>query len=624
METATSQVPGAELSKENTRIIENEMKNSFPANEASSNRREMTPLKKAKELLASSNVKLSEQMQGLKVILGVTISSGLIVTIALIVSIYQGDPEVLPHGGCSTATPHCSAICIDTLKKGGNAVDASIAATFCLGVVNPHHSGIGGGGFMLVHNHKTMENTAFDFRETAPRAANPSLYEHNPKLSIKGPYSVAVPGEIKGMEAAHKAFGQLSWSDLVMPAVKLARHGFVASESFVKNMEMVQDGNAEFLASFFPNGKIPSVGEIIYRKDLANALETIANEGADAFYNGSLSEEIVKATKKFISLEDLREYSVIKRDTVSTTYGDHAVLSIAPPSGGVVLLSILNILNGYHFGPADQYSAKTYFKLIEAFKHAYAQRGSLGDPSDREFREKIMNSTNYFLSHEAAKTIREKINSMNYTSDYNISRYLPSSVFREDKGTAHVSVIDNDELMVSVTTTINTWFGSHLLTKSGILLNNEMDDFSTSKHLNFFDIPPSQVNDIKPGKRPQSSVAPAIVHSLSAPCDLRLTIGGTNGSKIPSGIAEVLINILSFKMDLQTATTVPRLHNQLFTNMTEYETNFNATIVKALSRMGQNMVKQKKPINIVQFVAKNYSDITAISDHRKGNYSTVY
>ncbi|GAB1597702.1 glutathione hydrolase 1 proenzyme-like [Argonauta hians] len=623
MESTTNKVVTTESTEDLGQTIKNEARH---PSEESTNRREMTPLKRAKGFLASGNRKLSEQMQGLKVIIGIAVSSGTVVTLALIISISQGDPEVLPHGGCTTATPHCSAVCIETLKNGGNAVDASIAAMFCIGVVNPHHSGIGGGGFMLVHKHKTLENTAFDFRETAPGKADSSIYENNPKLSLKGPHSVCVPGEIKGMAAAHKAFGQLSWSELVMPAVKLARNGFTVSENFVKTMKRhinLKNESKLFRAAFLKDGAIPQVGETIYRKDLADTLETIANEGPDALYTGSLAQGIVDATNQFITLEDLRDYSVVERETINTTYNGFAVVSVAPPAGGVVLLSILNILNGFQLKAADQYSAKAYFKLIEAYKHAYSQRGSLGDPFDKEYEEKIRKNTKYFLSSKAAEVIRDKIISMNYISDNNMSRYIHESVFKEDSGTAHVSVIDDDEMMVSVTTTLNTWFGSGVLTKSGILLNNQMDDFST-KSFNFFDLPYSPENSIKPGKRPQSSATPAVVHSLKAPCDLRLTIGGTNGSKIPSGVAEVLINILSFKMNPQTALNEPRLHNQLFTNMTEYEQTFNKTIIKELSRMGQNMVKQRNAINVVQLVAKNYSVVKAYSDYRKGNYSMVY
>lgn len=605
-------------------LVKNEKKEAIPPKDNTASKGEKLPLQRAGQAFSK---KLAEQAEGLKIIVGATAGFALVVTFALILSIHQGPPEVLPHGGCSTATPGCSKVCVDTLKKGGNAVDGAIAAMFCIGVVNPHHSGIGGGGFMMIHNHRTLQTTALDFRETAPSSATQKMFVTRPEEAVRGPLSIAVPGEIRGMEEAHKLYGRLPWKDLVMPAVDLARNGFVISKSFVETLRSnvdLKNESPEFVKAFTRNGKIPLEGEIFYRPNLAYVLEIIANEGPDAFYDGIFSPEIVNASDKSISLEDLKNYKAIKRNVLHGNYNGFVVLAPPPPSGGPILLAIMNIMDGYNLSAADQHKPITYHKLIEAFKHVYAMRANLGDPFDSDYTEEIYNVTDHMLSPIMASIIREKINQTYPVSDSDPASYMPQYYMQPDRGTSHVSVIDTDELMVSSTSTINTWFGSHVLTKNGILLNSEMGDFSSPGQPNFFDIPPSKMNFIKPGKRPQSSVSPAIVHSTLAPCDLRIAIGATNGSKIPTGVAEVLINLLSYKMDLVKAITQPRIHNQLFSNMTEYDQFFSRSIVNGLKAMGHNMVKRSTPLNIVQAVIKDNNNITAFSDFRKGNFSAVY
>ncbi|KAJ3551984.1 hypothetical protein NPX13_g11227 [Xylaria arbuscula] len=453
-----------------------------------------------------------------------TAAVGLLAQSALAKPCPSKDPKL---GAVASESSVCSEIGIDILKKGGNAADALVATQFCIGVIGMYHSGIGGGGFMLVRG-SDGQYEFIDFRETAPAAAFEDMYNNNTAASLYGGLArilgltelihSGVPGELRGLEHLHKNYGSLPWKQLVLPAVKVARYGFRVTEDLVRYMDTVTP-NGDFLTDdptwaidFAPHGYRVKLNETITRKRYADTLEIIANEGPDAFYTGAIAKATIAALTKAngtMTLEDLKNYTVAIRNPSVINYRGYKLTGTSAPSGGIVALSTLNIVNGYEdFGDPAAINLTTH-RLDEAMRFAYGQRSELGDPL---YVDGLDDFQAAILSNETATEIRSKI------SDFrtlNVSAYDPNGFESlPTPGTSHIVAADKSGLAVSVTTTINLLFGSQLMVpETGVIMNDEMNDFSIPGSSNAFGYIPSPANFIRPGKRPLSSISPIIAET---------------------------------------------------------------------------------------------------------------
>ncbi|KAG6394535.1 hypothetical protein SASPL_145124 [Salvia splendens] len=507
------------------------------------------------------------------------------------------------HGVVATDHGLCSRIGRDVLVEGGHAVDAAVAAALCLGVVSPASSGIGGGAFMLVRL-ASGEVDAFDMRETAPKHASENMYDGNAGAKASGALSVAVPGELAGLAEAWRRHGKLPWRRLVAPAAVMAEKGFkispylhmqlVSSESKIMQDKGLRD-------VFTRNGSLLKAGDVCYNKQLAKTLALISRAGIRPFYNGSIGLSLVRDVKKsggVLTMQDLEEYSVKVRTPV------------------------LNILAGYK-DSSDIPTSLMIHRQIEALKHAFAVRMSLGDP---DFVH-LGNVLNDMLSQEFAAELKKTIFD---NTTFNSSHYGGRWNQIHDHGTSHISIVDGQRNAVSMTTTINAYFGSKFMSPAtGIILNNEMDDFSVHEDSTS---PPSPANFIHPGKRPLSSMTPTIILKSGK---LRAVVGASGGAMIIAATTEVLVNYATRGMDPLSSVLAPRSYHELIPNVLQYENwtvptggHFEVPVETraALAKKG-HVLKSLAGGSICQFVvqrligsASNAGLLVGVSDPRKGGF----
>ena len=507
-------------------------------------------------------------------------------------------PPAVPisaHNGMVVAQESRAArIGVEILDRGGNAVDAAVAVGFALAVTYPRAGNLGGGGFMLIHLVKGNQDIAIDYRETAPAAATATMFldnkgEPDPAKSRDSALAVGVPGTVAGLALAQQKYGsgRLSLADLIAPAFDLAQKGFPVEDDIADSLPDARARLARWPAttSIFFNGDEPlREGERLYQFDLADTLRAIAEKGPQGFYEGRTARQIadaVRAAGGIMSAEDLKNYRAIERPVVRGSYRGFGIVSVPPPSsGGVHLIEMLNILEGYDLAKLGRGEQSLHY-LIEAMKRAYADRAVyMGDPDALKIPVLGLASKKY------AARLRADINER-ATPSAEIRAGKPSDV--EGRNTTHFSVIDRDGNAVSNTYTLNFSYGLGLVADgTGVLLNNELDDFiSKPGTANAYGLIGYDANLPAPGKRPLSSMTPTIVFKDGKPF---LITGSPGASRIISAVLQVIVNVIDFRMPLDKAVTAPRLHHQWQPDEVYVETGFAPELLDALKARGYTIV----------------------------------
>ena len=507
------------------------------------------------------------------------------------------EPAVEAQHGMVVSSQHlASQVGNDILQKGGNAIDAAVAVGYAQAVVNACCGNIGGGGFMTIHL-ADGTNTFINFRETAPASASKDMYldkEGNlvKDASLYGYLASGVPGTVKGLDIALEKYGTLSRQDVMAPAIKLAREGYILTRADTDVLETTTERfkqDPESAKIFLkPDGTPWQPGDRLIQTDLANTLELIANQGADAFYQGEIPKKVEEASKQhngLLTQEDFANFTITETKPITCTYRGYEFISAPPPSsGGVTICQTLNILEGYDLKSMGFNSAEYVHTLTEAMRHAYMDRNTfLGDP------QFIKNPTEKLLSKTYATEIRQQIMPNKATPSEKVQ---PGIAPHESPETTHYSVIDKNGNAVSTTYTINGRFGAVVIAPgTGFFLNNEMDDFTTKVgEKNLYGLVQGERNSIAPLKRPLSSMSPTIVTKEGKPF---LILGSPGGSRIISITLQTALNIIEFGMPPQEAVNSPRIHHQWLPDEVYYEQRgLSKDTLEKLASMGYKMVEQ--------------------------------
>ena len=483
-------------------------------------------------------------------------------------------PVAGENGMVVTAQHLATHVGVDVLKAGGNAVDAAVAVGYALAVVYPAAGNLGGGGFMTVQL-ADGRKTFLDFREKAPLAATADMYLDKDGnvvdgLSAKGHLAVGVPGTVSGMELALSKYGTLKRAQVIAPAIKLAENGFELEQG---DIDLLHTATGEFekdkdlRAIFLHNGQPMQVGQKLVQKDLAKTLKEISAKGSDGFYKGWVAKALVdssQAGKGIITQADLDKYKTRELAPIECDYRGYHVVSAPPPSsGGVVICQIMNILEGYPMADLGYHSAQGLHYQIEAMRHAYVDRNSyLGDP------DFVKNPIEHLLDKNYATKLRDAIEP-NKAGDSQAIK--PGVSPHEGNNTTHYSIVDKWGNAVSVTYTLNDWFGAGVMaSKTGVILNDEMDDFTVKVGVpNMYGLVQGEANAIAPGKAPLSSMSPTIVTKDGKAV---MVVGTPGGSRIITATLLTILNVIDYKMNIQEAVDAPRFHQQWMPDTTNLET----------------------------------------------------
>ncbi|MGA7254134.1 MAG: gamma-glutamyltransferase [Pseudolabrys sp.] len=536
---------------------------------------------------------------------------------------------ILAHNGMVVAQEQRSArIGIEILDRGGNAVDAAVAVGFALAVTYPRAGNIGGGGFMVIHLGKTGEDAAIDYRETAPAAATETMFldangEPDPKKSRDSGLSVGVPGTVAGLALAHAKYGsgKLSLAELIEPAIELARNGVEIVDDIADTLPLAQPRIARWHSSapVFLNsdGTVLMPGQDLLQPDLAITLRAIASDGPKGFYEGPVAEKIVAAVRKaggVMTTEDMKNYRAILREPVRGTYRGYDIVSMPPPSsGGVHLIEMLNILEGYDLAKLPR--GESLHVLAEVMKRAYADRATfMGDP------DSVKMPVAGLISKKYAAALRTQIG----------NRATPATEVRsgnpadfEGQNTTHFSVIDSDCNAVSNTYTLNFSYGLGLVAEgTGVLLNNELDDFTSKPGTaNAYGLVGYNANLPGPGKRPLSSMTPTIVMKDGKPF---LITGSPGGSRIISTVLQIIVNVIDFHLPVDQAVSAPRVHHQWQPDELSAEPGISPEILDGLVKRGHKVVPTppQTSANSIEITADGY--VGAADRRTRGSLAAGY
>lgn len=531
------------------------------------------------------------------------------------------------NGIVATQEARATKIALEILKKGGNVIDAAVAASFALAVTLPRAGNIGGGGFMLIHLGKTGKTVAIDYREMAPFTSSFDMYlddegDVNEKLSQSSYQSMGVPGTIAGMAYVLKNYGTLSLKELMEPAIQLAEKGIIVNQdieyTLTKGKERLQQWPETFKIYYKPDGSVYRVGERMIFKDLAWSLREIAENGPQAFYEGSIAEKLVADMQAHggpITIEDLKNYRVAVREPVQGTYRGYEIVGMPPPSsGGIHIIQMLNILEGFPLSDLGANSADSLHLMTEAMKLAFADRSKfLGDPDWWSVPIEGLVSKKY------ADELRKKINLRKVTPSVKITPEDPDPY--ESLETTHFSIMDKFGNVVSNTTTLNFSFGSGIVAKgTGILLNDEMDNFAAKPGTpNAYGLLGGEANAIQPTKRPLSSMAPMILLKEGKPF---LAIGSPGGPRLINAILQVIINVIDHGMNIAEATNARRIHHQWKPDKLRIEQGFNPDTLRLLLKMGHKIVV-KNAMGSTQSVQRTTEGFFGASDPRRPDALTL-
>src|SRR5580658_7456873 len=509
-------------------------------------------------------------------------------------------PARASHGMVVSVHHLASDAGVEILREGGNAVDAAVATGFALAVVHPIAGNLGGGGFLLLRTHDG-KTTFIDYREQAPLAATQNMYldaQGNviPDASVIGYRSIATPGSVAGLAYAEQKYGRLGLKKVMSPAIALARDGFVLSED--EAHEFADPDLAKFADSkriFERDGNLYKAGETFKQPELARTLERISNDPA-GFYHGKLAQELVadlEAGGAPITLDDLAQYKVVEREPVVGTFHDYTILSAPPPSsGGVVLVSALNILESYDLKKLGDRSPEWIHLVTEAFRRAYMDRAEyLGDPDYNQIPVAQLTAKNYAAAWRAGIDLSKATTSASLVRPVGFVPPPPASAGtrrQESMDTTHYSVVDSEGNAVAVTTTLNDSFGSHVTSGSlGILLNDEMDDFAAKMNVpNMFGLIQGPANAIAPGKRPLSSMTPTIVLEDGK---LRFVLGSPGGARIITTVGNIFLSAAESGLNIQQAVDAPRFHHQYQPDKLFLEPGFSLATIAALRKQGYDV-----------------------------------
>ncbi|GMK56305.1 hypothetical protein CspeluHIS016_0301450 [Cutaneotrichosporon spelunceum] len=528
----------------------------------------------------------------------------------------------------------CSDMGLDILRKhNGTAVDAAITTTLCIGLLNAFSSGIGGGGFALVSVPPNSDFgqagvSSIDFRETSPAASDAKMYSKLGRVASQvGGLAVGVPGELRGLEAAHELYGKLPWHELVEPVAELARSGWQVSRELARRLRlfghfMLKD--PVWAAVYAPRGELLVEGDWVSRPTYARTLSTIAKEGPGALYSGAIADDIVSAVQGdggILTHADLAEYQAFTYPAISGPFRDRTVYTADAPASGGVMLGMLQIMDPLLKGLEGEacHGEKQSHQLIEAMKFAFGARSEVCDP---RFANNLTRLAE-FRTPEWAAAQRARITNHTHDAAYYGLETEPIT----DSGTTHLSVLDQWGGAASVTSTVNLIWGSHVMCKeTGIILNDEQDDFAVPGLPDAFGLPPSPLNYPAPGKRPLSSTAPAIVHDRRG--RVVGVLGGSGGSRIFPSVASVLLN-LACGDDISAAVERRRLHDQIIPHVTTLEVGPEGVDMEWLAALTERGHKIAQfDINVgaseVQAVIVDKEGVWAASDSRKNGIAAGY
>jgi len=510
---------------------------------------------------------------------------------------------------------------LDVLKEGGNAIDAAVTAAFSLAVTQPRSGNIGGGGFMLISSERQNEVIAIDYREKAPSGAYKDMFVDenglvNNQLSRFSHQSAGVPGTVAGLAFALKLYGTISLKKALEPAIRLARDGFVVTPRFSQGLKTAEARLKKWAASgkqfYKADGSYYEPGDLFVQNELAATLQRISEKGADEFYKGKTAELLVSEMQRnggLISMQDMQDYRPVLRKPVHGSYREYDIYSMSPPSsGGVHVLQILNIMEGYPIGKFGHNSAQTLHLMAEAMKYAYADRSRyLGD------QDFVKVPVQGLISKDYAGSIRAKIDPARAADSTTVLPGEPAAY--ESNETTHFSIVDKYGNAVSNTYTINFSYGSGItVSGAGFLLNNEMDDFSAKPGMpNAYGLIGGEANKIEPDKRMLSSMSPTIIKRDGKNF---LITGSPGGSRIITTTLQVIMNVIDHGLNIQSAVAAPRMHHQWLPDVLRIEEGMSPDTIQKLRSMGHT-VDQKSAMGAIQSILIKNNVMYGATDPRR-------